>query len=77
MPNIIWTISGIIIFIVLISIKQINQYQKGVKFRLGKYIGLMEPGWRLVWPIINSYQKIDLRVKRHQCDFVYPISGGK
>ena len=63
MSNIIWTISGIIIFIVLISIKQINQYQKGVRFRLGKYIGLMEPGWRLVWPIINSYQKIDLRVK--------------
>lgn len=63
MPNIIWTISGIIVFIILISIKQINQYQKGVKFRLGKYIGLMEPGWRLVWPIINSYQKIDLRVK--------------
>jgi regulator of protease activity HflC (stomatin/prohibitin superfamily) len=63
MPDIIWTISGIIIFIVLISIKQINQYQKGVKFRLGKYIGLMEPGWRLVWPIINSYQKVDLRVK--------------
>ncbi|MDP2967506.1 MAG: slipin family protein [bacterium] len=63
MPNIIWTISGIIVFIISISIKQINQYQKGVKFRLGKYIGLMEPGWRLVWPIIQSYQKIDLRVK--------------
>ncbi|MFH1346796.1 MAG: slipin family protein [Spirochaetota bacterium] len=63
MPNIIWTISGIVIFIVLISIKQINQYQKGVKFKLGKYIGLMEPGWRLVWPVINSYQKIDLRLK--------------
>lgn len=63
MPNIIWTISGIIIFIVLISIKQINQYQKGIKFKLGKYVGLMEPGWRLVWPIINSYQKVDLRVK--------------
>lgn len=30
---------------------------------MGKYIGLMEPGWRFVWPIINSYQKIDLRVK--------------
>ena len=23
----------------------------------------MEPGWRLVWPVINSYQKVDLRVK--------------
>lgn len=29
----------------------------------GKYVGLMNPGWRLVWPIIQSYKKIDLRVK--------------
>jgi len=63
MPIIIWIILGIIAFIVLISIKQINQYQKGVKFTLGKYTGLMEPGWKLVFPIFQSYQKIDLRVK--------------
>lgn len=62
MENIVW-ILGIVIFIFLISIKQINQYQKGVKFKLGKYVGLMEPGWRLVWPIIQSYRKVDLRVK--------------
>jgi len=30
---------------------------------LGKYIGLMNPGWRLVFPIIQSYRKVDLRVK--------------
>jgi len=30
---------------------------------LGKYVGLMNPGWRLVWPIIQSYRKVDLRVK--------------
>jgi len=63
MENIIEIISGIAVFILLISIKQINQYQKGVKFKLGKYIGLMEPGWRLVWPIVQSYRKVDLRVK--------------
>ncbi|OGZ33794.1 MAG: hypothetical protein A2Y98_02620 [Candidatus Portnoybacteria bacterium RBG_19FT_COMBO_36_7] len=62
MPTI-YIILGIIIFIVLISIKQINQYQKGVKFMLGKYTGTMEPGWRLVFPIVQSYQKVDLRVK--------------
>jgi len=61
--NTILIILGIIIFIILISIKQINQYQKGVKFMLGKYIGLMNPGWRLVFPIIQSYRKVDLRVK--------------
>ncbi len=63
MPSIIWTILATIGFIILISIRQINQYQKGVKFMLGKYIGLMEPGWRIIWPIIQSYRKIDLRVK--------------
>ena len=56
-------ILGIVVFILLISIKQVNQYQKGVKFMLGKYIGLMNPGWRLVFPIIQSYRKVDLRVK--------------
>lgn len=55
----------IIIFLclVLISIKQIDQYQRGIKFSLGKYSGIMMPGWRLVWPIFQSYKKIDIRVK--------------
>jgi len=51
------------LLIVLISIKQVNQYERGVKFRLGKYIGLMQPGWRLVLPIFESWQRIDIRVK--------------
>jgi len=63
MPNIIFIILGVIVFIILISIRQINQYQKGIKFLLGKYTGTMEPGWRLVFPIIQSYKKVDLRVK--------------
>ena len=59
----IWVTLAIIVLILLSSIKQINQYQKGVKFMFGKYIGLMEPGWRIVFPIIQFYRKIDLRVK--------------
>ena len=58
-----WTILGVIIFVLLTSLRQINQYQKGVKFRLGKYAGLMNPGWRIILPIIESYKKVDLRVK--------------
>lgn len=60
---IIYIVLGIVGFIILISIKQVNQYQMGIKFMLGKYIGAMKPGWRLVFPIIQSYQKVDLRVK--------------
>lgn len=52
-----------VIFIVLISIRQINQYERGVKFLLGKYVGTVNPGWRLIWPIFQSMKKIDVRVK--------------
>lgn len=48
---------------VLMSIKQINEYERGVRFLLGKYDGIMEPGWRLVSPIVQSYQKVDIRVR--------------
>ena len=63
MTNIIYTILVTIAFIILISIRQINQYENGVKFKLGKYDGIMKPGWRLVWPIFYFHKKVDLRVK--------------
>lgn len=52
-----------IIILVLSSIKQINQYERGIKFSFGKYTGMMDPGWNLVWPIIQSFQKVDIRTK--------------
>ena len=52
-----------VVFIVLIAVRQINQYERGVKFMFGKYHKLMNPGWRLVFPIIQTYQKIDMRTK--------------
>ena len=54
---------AIVVFVFLISIKQINQYDRGVKFRFGKYVEMMEPGWKIVWPIIEGYRRIDIRVK--------------
>lgn len=57
------TLLVIAIAIILISIRQINQYQRGVRFTLGKYTSIMDPGWRLVFPIIQSYQNVDMRIK--------------
>lgn len=51
------------LFVVIISIRQINQYERGVKFTLGRFSSVMEPGWRLVWPVIQTFQKIDIRTK--------------
>ncbi len=56
-------IIGIIVLIVLISIRQVNEYQRGVKFQLGKFTQVVNPGWRLIVPIFQSMTKIDMRVK--------------
>ncbi|MCR4334714.1 MAG: slipin family protein [Patescibacteria group bacterium] len=58
-----YTISAIVLAILIRSIRQINQYERGVRFTLGKFTSIMEPGWRIVWPIVQSYQKVDIRVK--------------
>ena len=58
----IWILIGIP-FVLIASIKQINEYERGVRFFIGKYDGIMQPGWRIVIPIIQTYQKVDIRVK--------------
>lgn len=57
-------IVGVLVLIILLSsIKQINEYERGIKFRYGKYNKIMNPGWNLVLPIIDSYKKVDIRTK--------------
>ena len=58
-----WVFVIIIAFIILISIKQTDEYERGVKFTTGKFTKMMEPGWRLVLPIFQSYKKVDIRTK--------------
>ena len=61
--NPMWYIIIGVIILILISIKQINQYEKGVRFTMGKFSGIMEPGWKLVFPIFQSYKKVDMRIR--------------
>ena len=59
-----WIIPVIIILVlILTSIKQIDEYERGVKFTTGKFSKMMNPGWRLVFPVFQSYKKVDIRTK--------------
>ena len=57
------TIIIIVIIILLCSIRQITEYERGILFQLGKYKRILNPGWNIVLPIIQSYQKVDIRTK--------------
>lgn len=60
-----WVILALpwLLLFLLASIKQINEYERGVLFSMGKYERIIEPGWRLVIPIIQSFQRVDIRVR--------------
>src|SRR3989344_5332681 len=47
----------------LASLRQVNQYERGVMFTMGRFTGTKSAGWRLVIPIFQQMKKVDLRVK--------------
>lgn len=49
--------------LLLVCVRQVNQYERGVKFMFGRFHKLVEPGWRLVVPVIQSMTKVDVRTK--------------
>ncbi len=58
-----WIVIIIAILISISSVKQINEYERGIKFTRGKFKEIMQPGWRMVLPIFESYKKVDIRTK--------------
>ena len=63
MNEVLITILVVVFLIILCSIKQIRQFERGVKFTFGKFSKIMNPGLSLVFPIIQSYKKVDIRTK--------------
>lgn len=74
MDGFLGTILVAVVVILLISVRQVNQYQRGVKFQLGKYVKTVEPGWRIILPIIQSMTKVDIRVKAVDVPFQEAIT---
>lgn len=56
-------ILAVLIALAIACIRQINQYQRGVRFTMGRFSGIMEPGWRIIIPVFQTYQKVDMRTK--------------
>ncbi|MDD3661678.1 MAG: slipin family protein [Candidatus Dojkabacteria bacterium] len=55
--------AGFLLLLILSSIKQINQYERGILFEMGRYKTIVDPGWRIVIPILQSMVIVDVRTK--------------
>ena len=60
--------AGVVIFIILVivlllaALKVVAQYERGVILRLGRFVGIREPGLRVIIPFIDRMWKVDTRI---------------
>ncbi len=52
----------LVIILIIASLKVVQEYERGVKLRFGKYVGMMSPGLRIVIPVIEKWFRVDMRV---------------
>lgn len=45
------------------AIKVVNEYERGVKFTFGKFTEVMPPGLGVVVPFVQTWERVDMRVK--------------
>ena len=50
-----------VLFIIIPGIRIVNQYERGIVLRLGKYSHTLDPGLRLIIPYIDKLIKVDVR----------------
>jgi len=61
MGPILGIVGGVIVLFILMGLRTLYEYQRGVIFRLGKYSGMKGPGLRFIIPFIDQMVKVDLR----------------
>ena len=52
---------GFVLFVIMNAIRILQEYERGVIFRLGRMIGVKGPGLILLWPFIDRMVKVSLR----------------
>ena len=55
-------LSFIFLLFLLSGIRVIYEYKRALKFRFGKYIKTLKPGFRWIIPVIETIQVVDIRV---------------
>ena len=57
------SVIGIVVVLLLVlSLRIVKQYELGVLFRLGRVIGVREPGLRVIVPVIDVLRRVSLRI---------------
>lgn len=63
MVALLWILAVVVVFIIIFGIRIVNQYERGVVFRLGKVRShVKEPGLRVIIPVVDVMRKVSMRI---------------
>lgn len=54
-------IGGVILLVMFL--REVKQFERGLLFTMGKYTGIKQPGWRVIVPVFQKLHKVDIRIK--------------
>jgi len=60
-----WVLLGVVVVVLVLlamSVRIVKQYEKGVLFRLGRVVGVREPGLRLIIPVVDVLHRVSFRI---------------
>ena len=58
----IYIVIALVVLIFLSGIRIIFEYKRALKFRFGKYVKTLNPGFRWIVPLVETIQVVDIRV---------------
>tara|TARA_B100002051_G_scaffold276628_2_gene326272 strand:+ start:3835 stop:4602 length:768 start_codon:yes stop_codon:yes gene_type:complete len=53
----------LVIVVLVILLREVKQYERGVVLTMGRFTSLRSPGWTFIIPVFQTIEKVDLRVK--------------
>ena len=60
--NFIIVLVVLLLILLSLSVRVLNEYERGVAFTLGRFTGVKGPGLVLLWPVVQKMTKVDLRI---------------
>ncbi|MFI5592161.1 slipin family protein [Amycolatopsis sp. NPDC051758] len=55
-------IAAALLLLLASAVRIVKQYERGVLFRLGRVVGVREPGLRLIIPVVDVLRRVPLRI---------------
>lgn len=60
--GILLAVAAVLLVVLALAVRIVKQYEQGVLFRLGRVVGVRQPGLRLIIPVVDVMHRVSFRI---------------